>query len=49
MQKALPIVPENEKLEVIKNLFDKDTPAVLVKLNNGKHNIITRYDMINAL
>ena len=49
MQKALPIVNENEKIEVIKNLFDAETPAVLVKLDNGKYNIITRYDMINAL
>jgi cystathionine beta-synthase len=49
MQKALPIVPENENIEVIKNLFNVDTPAVLVKLDNGKYNIITRYDMINAL
>jgi cystathionine beta-synthase len=49
MQKALPIVPENENIEVIKNLFNEDTPAVLVKLDSGKYNIITRYDMINAL
>ncbi len=49
MQKALPIVPENEKIEVIKKLFNEETPAVLVKLDNGKYNIITRYDMINAL
>jgi len=49
MQKALPIVPENENIEIIKNLFNEETPAVLVKLDNGKFNIITRYDMINAL
>ena len=49
MQKPLPIVPENENIEVIKKLFNPQIPAVLVKLNNGKHNIITRYDMINAI
>ncbi|HIP36762.1 MAG TPA: pyridoxal-phosphate dependent enzyme, partial [Crocinitomix sp.] len=48
MQKPLPIVPENENIEVIKKLFNPQIPAVLVKLNNGKHNIITRYDMING-
>jgi len=49
MQKPLPIVPENENIEVIKKLFNPQIPAVLVKLNNGKHNIITRYDMINGI
>jgi len=49
MQKALPIVKENTKIEEIKGLINHETPAVLVELKNGKYNIITRYDMINAL
>ncbi len=49
MQKPLPVVSEKEKIETIKALFNEETPAVLVKLDNGKYNIITRYDMINAI
>lgn len=46
---ALPIVEEGTKIEEISKLMNAETPAVLVKLKNGKHNIITRYDMINAI
>jgi len=49
MQKALPIVKEDTKIDDIKGLINQETPAVLVELKNGKFNIITRYDMINAL
>jgi len=49
MQKALPVVKEDTKIDDIKGLINQDTPAVLVELKNGKFNIITRYDMINAL
>ena len=49
MQKALPVVKEDTKIEDIKGLINHETPAVLVELKNGKFNIITRYDMINAL
>ena len=49
MQKALPTVKEDTKIEDIKGLINHETPAVLVELKNGKFNIITRYDMINAL
>ncbi len=49
MQKALPVVKEDTKIDDIKGLINHETPAVLVELKNGKFNIITRYDMINAL
>ena len=49
MKKALPIVKEDAKIDEIKELINHDTPAVLVELKNGKFNIITRYDMINAI
>lgn len=49
MQKALPMVKEDTKIDDIKGLINQETPAVLVELKNGKFNIITRYDMINAL
>ena len=49
MEKALPVVKENTKIDDIKGLINHETPAVLVELENGKFNIITRYDMINAI
>jgi cystathionine beta-synthase len=49
MGPALPIVGENESAENVSRLINKDVPAVLVKLSNGKHHIITKYDVIQSL
>ena len=49
MQPALPVVEEGTKIEEISKLMNVDTPAVLVKLANGKYHIITRYDMIKSI
>lgn len=49
MSPALPIVKYNTKIEAVSKLISKDTPAVLVELENGKHHIITRYDIIAAI
>jgi cystathionine beta-synthase len=48
MQKPFPVVKENTSIEEISKLIDKDTPAVLVELNNGSYHIITRQDIINS-
>jgi cystathionine beta-synthase len=49
MGPALPIVDENETAENVSRHINKDVPAVLVKLSNGKHHIITKYDVIQSL
>ena len=49
MSEALPIVEENSSIENISKLINTETPAVLVKLANGKFHIITRYDLISAI
>ncbi|MFD1552437.1 cystathionine beta-synthase [Putridiphycobacter roseus] len=49
MQPALPIVEANTKIEAISKLINSTTPAVLVRLENEKYNIITRYDLISAI
>ena len=49
MLPALPVVDEGAKIEDISGLMNAETPAVLVELSNGKHHIITRYDMISAI
>ena len=49
MSPALPIVGINTKVEEISELVNKETPAVLVDLGNGKYHIVTRHDLINAI
>jgi cystathionine beta-synthase len=49
MGTAFPIVSESTTIEHVSKLLTKETPAVLVKLENGKHHIITKYDVIEAI
>ena len=49
MQDAFPVVKENTSVEEISKLINKQNHAVLVELNNGKHHIVTRYDIISTL
>jgi len=49
MGPALPIVSENDSLEKISKLMNREVPAVLVKLASGKHHIITKYDVIQMM
>ncbi len=48
MGKSYTIVKKTEKLEEISKLINKENQAVLVDLGNGNHQIITKYDIINA-
>ncbi|MCL4145722.1 UNVERIFIED_CONTAM: hypothetical protein GTU68_025832 [Idotea baltica] len=49
MNKPFPIVEKNTSIENISKLFSRDNNAVMVKLENGSHQIITKYDIISAL
>jgi cystathionine beta-synthase len=49
MGKPYPILKKSTKLEAISKLITKENDAVLVDLENGKHQIITKYDIINAI
>ena len=49
MHKPFPIVSENTTIEAISKLIDRDNNAVLVKLNDGAYQIITKYDIISVL
>jgi cystathionine beta-synthase len=49
MGKPFPIVKANAPIEEISKLIDKDNNAVLVELENGKHQIITKHDIIKAI
>jgi cystathionine beta-synthase len=49
MNEAFPIVTANTHLEDVCKLINKNTPAVLVEMPNGGHQIVTRYDIISAM
>ncbi|PWH83223.1 cystathionine beta-synthase [Algibacter marinivivus] len=49
MHKPFPIVDKNTPIEVISKLFNKENNAVMVKLENGNYQIITKYDIISSL
>ena len=49
MQPALPVVSSKAQIDEISRKINRQTPAVLVELGDGKHHIVTRHDLINAL
>jgi cystathionine beta-synthase len=49
MGKPYPIVQTGASLEEVSKLFSKENQAVLVDLGNGKHHIITKYDIIGSI
>jgi len=49
MQDALPIMPGNATIEEISKKVNKQVPAVLIDLGEGKFHIVTRHDLINAI
>lgn len=49
MGPAFPIVNNGTSVEELCKLINKDTPAVLVKISDDSHHIVTRYDIISAM
>lgn len=49
MGPAFPVVKSSTPVEELCKLINKNTPAVLVELADGKHHIVSRYDVISAL
>jgi cystathionine beta-synthase len=49
MQPSLPIVKADTKIEEVSKLINKEVPAALVELKNGKFHIVTRHDLISAM
>lgn len=49
MGKPYPMVKLSTTIEDVSKLFSKDNQAVLVDLDNGKFNIITKYDIIGSI
>lgn len=48
MQAALPVVASKTPVDEIARKINKQVPAVLVELEDGKYHIVTRHDLINA-
>jgi cystathionine beta-synthase len=44
-----PVVKLGTPIEEVSKLFSKDNQAVLIDLGNGKHHIITKYDIIGSI
>jgi cystathionine beta-synthase len=49
MGKPFPIVKLGTPIEEVSKLFTRENAAVLVDLGNGKHHIITKYDIIGSI
>ncbi|MFV8344938.1 pyridoxal-phosphate dependent enzyme [Flavobacterium sp. ZB4P13] len=49
MGKPYPIVKLGTPIEKVSKLFTKENEAVLVDLGNGRHHIITKYDIIGSI
>jgi cystathionine beta-synthase len=49
MGKAYPMVKLGTPIEEVSKLFTRENAAVLVDLGNGKHHIITKYDIIGSI
>lgn len=49
MEKPYPIVPLGTTIEAVSKLFSRENAAVLIDLGNGKHHIITKYDIIGSI
>ena len=49
MGKPFPIVKLGTSIEEVSKLFTRENAAVLVDLGNGKHHIITKYDIIGSI
>lgn len=49
MGKVYPVVKKSTSIEEVSKLINKENQAVLVDLENGKHHIITKYDIISAI
>src|SRR5690554_6483487 len=49
MGPKLPVVKPSASIKELSKLINKDVPAVLVELENGKFHIVTRHDVISAM
>lgn len=49
MGPKLPVVRANTSIHELSKIINKDVPAALVEIGDGKHHIVTRHDLIAAI
>ncbi len=49
MQDPFPVVKATASIEDISRVINKQTPAALVEMEEGKYHIVTKYDIISSL
>lgn len=49
MNPPLPMVSSKTSIQELSKVISKDIPAVIVKLDDNKHHIVTRHDLIAAI
>ena len=49
MESAFPIVSPDTTIDQITGLLKGDTPAVFVRMGDGKYEIITKYDVVHTI
>ena len=49
MTAALPVVSPEARIESVLRYFTPDRPAVLVQTGKSSYNIVTKYDVVNAV
>ncbi len=49
MTKPLPSVPATAPVERVTHILSHDSPAVFVEMGNGKHEILTKYDLMSTV
>ncbi len=49
MTQALPVLAPEARVESVLRYFTPDRPAVLVKTGKASYNIVTKYDVVNAV
>jgi cystathionine beta-synthase len=49
MDQALPVVGPSARVDTVMQMISSDKPAVMVQLAKAKYDIITKYDILNAV
>ncbi len=49
MDKPLPVVSDDLKIDQITRMLSEGSAAVIVRFSDGRHSIVTRSDLINAI
>ncbi|MEK9145238.1 MAG: CBS domain-containing protein, partial [Elusimicrobiota bacterium] len=49
MGSVLPVVAPQARIDSLLRLISKEQPAVMVQLGRGKFDILTKYDILNAV